>query len=300
MEWYCQLMVVFLLIVVFSDSELGEKMQNFSKQKEVIVCVDSDGCAMDTMNLKHEKCFGPCAVDTFHIEDREHFLSLWNKINLFSETRGCNRFKGLVLSLEEYGYQGDISIFKSWVSRTKELSNRALKQEIEISPSEDLTLALRWSEQVNQSIITLKEEFKTFPNVQQNLAFIKRFADVAVVSAANNEAIIDEWGKYHLLESVNIIFGQDQGSKADSLNELKKYGYLPENILMVGDSPGDLFSAMANNVCFFPILCGFESQSWQQLILEALGKLVYGQFDTGYQQTLIEQFHHNLNTQSNN
>ena len=53
------------------------------------------------------------------------------------------------------------------MSRTKELSNRSLKQEIEISPSEDLTLALRWSEQVNQSIITLKEEFKTFPNVHK-------------------------------------------------------------------------------------------------------------------------------------
>ena len=37
----------------------------FTKQKQFLVCVDSDGCAMDTMNVKHERFFGPLAADEY-------------------------------------------------------------------------------------------------------------------------------------------------------------------------------------------------------------------------------------------
>lgn len=35
-------------------------LENYEKKKEFLICVDSDGCAMDTMDLKHTRCFGPC------------------------------------------------------------------------------------------------------------------------------------------------------------------------------------------------------------------------------------------------
>ena len=38
-------------------------LQGFQKKKDYLICVDSDGCAMDTMNIKHIKCFGPCMVE---------------------------------------------------------------------------------------------------------------------------------------------------------------------------------------------------------------------------------------------
>lgn len=31
----------------------------YVKKKDFLICVDSDGCAMDTMDIKHIKCFGP-------------------------------------------------------------------------------------------------------------------------------------------------------------------------------------------------------------------------------------------------
>ena len=31
----------------------------FEKKRDYLICVDSDGCAMDTMNCKHIHCFGP-------------------------------------------------------------------------------------------------------------------------------------------------------------------------------------------------------------------------------------------------
>lgn len=66
---------------------------DFKRTKEFLVCVDSDGCAMDTMNIKHFRTFGPEFVKSFHLEDIEKdVLDHWNKTNLFSETRGINRF----------------------------------------------------------------------------------------------------------------------------------------------------------------------------------------------------------------
>ncbi|MFD0965662.1 HAD family hydrolase [Seminibacterium arietis] len=268
--------------------------QSFKKQKDFIVCIDSDGCAMDTMDIKHQKCFGPYLVDVFDLKDSERFIEIWDRINLYSQTRGCNRFKGLVLSLEEYGYEGDFSRLQNWVATTNELSNRSLVKEIEKCGGKDLELALQWSEKVNIGIKTLREHDAPFNNVLRSMAIIKQFADIAVVSSANNEAIIDEWTRHGLLPFVDLVFGQDQGTKAFCLNHLREYGYQSKNILMVGDSPGDLDSAQQAQTNFFPILCKKEDESWDQLVLEALGKLVYQDFNEEYQQQLITKFNKNL------
>ena len=36
--------------------------ESFVRKHDFLVCVDSDGCVMDTMNCKHFHCFGPCLV----------------------------------------------------------------------------------------------------------------------------------------------------------------------------------------------------------------------------------------------
>ncbi len=74
----------------------------FTKQHDYLICVDSDGCVMDTMNCKHFYCFGPCMVDEWGLGAwRGEILARWNAINLFSMTRGINRFKGLAAALSE-------------------------------------------------------------------------------------------------------------------------------------------------------------------------------------------------------
>jgi len=70
------------------------KLNEFSAKKEFLVCVDSDGCAMDTMDIKHKKCFGPRLISEWGLEKWEdRVLERWNEINLYSATRGINRFK---------------------------------------------------------------------------------------------------------------------------------------------------------------------------------------------------------------
>ena len=61
---------------------------------------------MDTMNIKHIRCFGPCMVDEWGFDARRKaILDRWNVINLYSGTRGINRFKGLAMALDEINAQ---------------------------------------------------------------------------------------------------------------------------------------------------------------------------------------------------
>ena len=36
--------------------------KDFEKSRDFLICIDSDGCAMDTMDVKHMRCFAPCLV----------------------------------------------------------------------------------------------------------------------------------------------------------------------------------------------------------------------------------------------
>ena len=80
---------------------------DFQKKSDCIMCIDSDGCAMDTMEVKHRTCFGPQWIKTFGLTEHEaECMELWLSINLYSITRGINRFKGLALALAEVEKRG--------------------------------------------------------------------------------------------------------------------------------------------------------------------------------------------------
>ena len=106
-------------------------LDDFNRKKRFAVCVDSDGCAMDTMNIKHIRCFGPCMVEEWGLEAwRRPILDRWNEINLYSGTRGINRFKGLAMALTEINRQytpiDGIERLSAWAEEAPELSNDAV------------------------------------------------------------------------------------------------------------------------------------------------------------------------------
>lgn len=95
--------------------------------------MDSDGCAMDTMDIKHIQCFGPCLVEEWKLELWENeILAQWNEINLYTMTRGINRFKGLAMALEEINRTvcpiDGVEEFTEWVNNASELSNSAVER----------------------------------------------------------------------------------------------------------------------------------------------------------------------------
>lgn len=237
-----------------------------------VVCIDSDGCVMDTMNYKHDLCFGPLASEVFAVPeaDRALFEELWQKTNLFAATRGINRFKGLYLSFEAINqvkpYIKTLDAVKDFCNKTTELSNKSLQKFIDADPSnQELKLALEWSQRVNEKIESLHGYDKPFEGARDFLQLAKSKCDVVIVSSANKEAIMNEWSRHDLIRFTDEQMGQDAGSKKECIAKLIAQGYKKHNILMIGDSPGDLEAAQANGVHFYPIMFGDEKASFDAL-----------------------------------
>jgi hypothetical protein len=61
-------------------------------------------------------------------------------------------------------------------------------------------------------------------------------------------------------------------------------------VLMVGDAPGDMQAARANNFLFYPINPGDEDRSWEHFYKEAFQRFVEGSYAGGYEAALIAEF----------
>lgn len=276
-------------------------VKEFKRKKDFLICVDSDGCAMDTMDIKHKLCFGPCLVAEWGLEKRRaEILDRWNEINLYSVSRGINRFKGLAVILKEindkYVKIDGLDELLAWAENTAETSNASLEKEIERTGSQCLKKALNWSLALNRAIDGLSDEQKQpFDGVKETLEKMHGFADVAIVSSANKSAVIEEWTKYGLINSVDIIMTQEDGNKAHCIGEMKKKGYCQGKVLMVGDAVGDCKAAEANGVFFYPILVKHEVESWKRLNSEVLSVFSGGRMTEEYRKKLIDGFYANFN-----
>ena len=276
-------------------------LNQYTKTKDYLICVDSDGCAMDTMDIKHFRCFGPCMVAEWGLEKwQEAILARWNDINLYTMTRGVNRFKALAQILTEidrrYTTIDGLDDLTLWAEISPELSNAALQRAIDEQPEALIfPKALRWSNAVNAAIRNLPEdEVRPFPMAREALAFAHERADVAIVSSANLGAVMEEWEKHGLLPHTDIVMAQDAGSKAYCIAQLLKKGYAPDHVLMCGDAPGDQQAAQKNGVYYYPILVRREKESWEEFIAQAFDRLLQGTYGGAYQQEKNAQFLRNL------
>ena len=260
---------------------------SFERKHDYLVCVDSDGCVMDTMNCKHFHCFGPCMVAEWGLEQwKEEILDRWNVINLFSMTRGINRFKGLAMALseinEKYTPIAGIAALQHWADTAPALSNDGVAKAMDAAEGDAKLIfqkALSWSKAVNAAIVALDESLKVpYEGAKEGLAAAHQFADVAMVSSANRDAVEEEWGKFGLLEHTDIVLAQDIGSKAACIKEMLKFGYDLNKVVMIGDAPGDSDAAEKNGVHYFPILVNHEKESWDEAIATAFAKLQSGDY----------------------
>ena len=261
---------------------------SFVRKHDYLVCVDSDGCVMDTMNCKHFHCFGPCMVTEWGLEEwKDEILARWNEVNLFSMTRGINRFKALAVCLEEidkkYKPITGVAALVHWAETAPALSNDGVAKAAAEATDPDAKLvlekALSWSKAVNAAIVELPEELKVpYEGAKEGLAAAHQFADVAMVSSANRDAVEEEWGKFGLLEHTDIVLAQDIGSKAACIAEMLKFGYDLNNVVMVGDAPGDCDAAEKNHVHYYPILVNHEKESWDEAIANGFAQLQSGNY----------------------
>lgn len=272
-----------------------KNLQNFTKQHDVLLCIDSDGTAIDAMTCKHRLAHGPCLIAEWQLEDhRDEVFELWFSINLRGKHRGVNRFVALVICLEELKARGlindDIAPLKKWVETTDKWSNDSILAAIEKSNAEVLKKAYSWACALDANIAKISSDDKrVFDGVKEFLQYVCGKVDIAVVTGATANSIQEEWDHFGISQYVSVLTGQEIGQKKDCINALLALGYDKNNVMMVGDSPLDYDSATACGVYFYPILTDKETQSWQDLKNKYLQYLFEGNFEQ-IQSDLIDKF----------
>ncbi len=267
---------------------------SFAAHKEWLVCVDSDGCAMDTMDSKHHTAFCPELIRVYGLQEYAQIITpYWMQVNLYSRTRGVNRFKGLAATLNMLLERGicvpHAQELIDWAAHAPKLSNPALEQAIAAGGGKGLAQALEWSRAVNAAIAQMGDDSKPFPGCADALRKVHEKTDTAVVSSANSEALAEEWTRHHLADHMDVVLGQDAGTKEACLTALSAKGYAPHHVLMIGDALGDLSAAQHAGALFYPILVGREEESWNRLVQEALPRFLDGTFEGDYQEMLLQE-----------
>src|SRR6185503_21352668 len=81
-------------------SDPAQMLRDFKPTKEFFVGIDSDGCIFDSMEIKHKECFTPMYIKHFRLQPVSKYArECWDFVNLYSKTRGANRFPALVRAL---------------------------------------------------------------------------------------------------------------------------------------------------------------------------------------------------------
>jgi phosphoglycolate phosphatase-like HAD superfamily hydrolase len=84
-----------------------EQLKAFPKTKDFFVGIDSDGCAFDTMEVKHKFCFVVAVMQAYGLAALARILrDVWDFVNLNGQTRGCNRWLAL---RDTFNYLCDLS-----------------------------------------------------------------------------------------------------------------------------------------------------------------------------------------------
>ena len=276
-------------------------LDDLKPEKEFFIGIDSDGCVFDTMEIKQKEAFCPMFIKHFHMQKISKYArETWEFVNLYSKTRGVNRFKALIrafdllkerpVSKARHVEFMDMSPVIEWVKKETKLGNPALiKYAAQVNnPIIDITLA--WSKEVNKLIEEIVFDIPPFPYVNESLEKMKKHADLMVVSQTPTEALTREWQEHHIDGCLRLIAGQELGTKAEHLKYGAKDKYPANKILMIGDAPGDLSAAKSNGVLFFPINPGDEDASWQRFYEEGLVKFFAGNYVGAYEEKLIKEF----------
>lgn len=263
--------------------------------KNFYIGIDSDGTAFDSMTAKHELSFIPALFEVWDFKGQNGVVTeLEMRINLFSKTRGVNRFPGLLMLFRELAarkiFAYDFSAFGEFVEKGESMSNAGLEKFMQTNNSLFLKDVLEWSKIADALFEKETENLMPFKGVLPALKAAAADADIYVISSASTEGLRTDWQKDSLSEYVTRILGQDSGTKKQQLKNTAEGRYPAENTLMLGDALSDMDAAKSINALFFPIIPGKEEECWARLKDEALAKFFSGGYAGEYEEGLIRDF----------
>ena len=281
-------------------SDPAQVLRDFQPKHDFFIGIDSDGCVFDSMEIKHKECFAPMFVKHHNLQAVSKYArEVWDFVNLYSKTRGANRFPALTRALNLLRDRPEVQArnvnvpsypaLDEWMERETKLGNATLAAEVE-GGNEDLALIKVWSDGVNEQVADIVHGVPPFPLLRQTLEKALGQADMMVISQTPCDALEREWAEHDISKFVEIIAGQEMGTKTEHLKFAAVDNYAAEKILMIGDAPGDHKAAKANGVLFFPILPGREEDSWERLHGEALDRFFAGTYAGEYEEELFAEF----------
>lgn len=290
-----------------SKSNPARPLKNFQPQHSFFVGVDSDGCVFDTMAIKQRECFCQLMIVCFGLQPvAQAVCECMDFATLLSRTRGANRHKTTRRVIAELleghptvkrrGFRvPDFPHYFRWVDDPSSiLSNgglqRAIDRAADPAARKELELALHWSRQADAMIADRIRRIPPFPFVRQGLEKIAAVADMAVISSASTVSLDQEWAEHGIDRYVAVIAGQEMGTKAEQLAYATKGKYDDHRVLMVGDSPGDLEAAKANDALFYPIVPGHEAASWQRFCDRIFEGFIAGEYAGACEAEQIDEF----------
>jgi phosphoglycolate phosphatase-like HAD superfamily hydrolase len=276
-------------------------LKDLVPKKEFFVGIDSDGCAFDTMEIKHKECFCPNTILHWNLQVVSKYArDAWDFANLYSKTRGANRFLTLIQIMDLLRDRKEVQARKAnipdltpvieWTKKESKLGNPALEKYAKEVNDPVIDQALRWSKAINATVAEMVHDIPPYPFMKESLIKLSEKADAMVVSSTPVEALKREWEENDMDGYVRLICGQEYGSKKEHLAYGAKGKYPDNRILMIGDAPGDMKAAKTNGVLFYPINPGHEEDSWERFYKEAMEKFFNGEYEGAYEAALIEEF----------
>jgi len=277
------------------------RLKNHEPAHEFMIAIDSDGCAFDSMEVKHKECFIPNTIKYWHLQAVSKYARMAAEfVNLYSRWRGINRFPALTMVFDlladwdeviDRGFEPpEVPNLRRWIETESKLGNPALKAYCEETDEEDMHTALAWSTAVNATVAEIVHDVPPFPHVRECLVKASEHADILVCSATPYEALAREWEEHDIARYLFAIAGQEQGTKSEHIAFASDGRYDKGNILMIGDAPGDMQAAKANGALFYPINPGDESDSWRRFHDEAIHKFFAGEYSGDYEASVIAEF----------
>ena len=279
-----------------------KNLQDFQPSSEYFVGLDSDGCVFDSMEIKHKECFTPMFIKHWSLQAASKYARrVWEFANLYSKTRGMNRFPVCVRSLRlvqdwpEAAARGiavpDLAPLQAFIDSEFPPSNAGLEAYRERSPHPLLDLTMEWSLAVNAAVKDIVFGVPPFPKVRETLDMVVANADLVVVSGTPGEALQREWDENDIAGYPQLIAGQELGKKTEHLRAMAGGDrYAPNKKLMIGDAPGDRKAAEATGCLFYPINPGHEEDSWERLCEEGLRRFLEGSYAGSYQAERVADF----------
>lgn len=282
---------------------MGDVLTDMKRTKDYLVCIDSDGCLLDNMELKHKECFCPAVVNVWNLQGASKYVrEVHEWVNLYSRSRGWNRFPAVVRTLElsyarselkERGYiMPNLKPLKMWIEETPVLSAVAIDEYARKCPDCDplLLQAAQWSREVDANIAHIVRNILPFPGIREAVLKLREFADVVVVSATPHDSLVRELTAVGIAPLMTAIAGQELGTKSQSIRKAMSHGYAADHVLKIGDAPSDYEAARDNGVLFNPIVAGKERDSWNNVLEVSSVKFRNGTFKGKYQDEILKDF----------